>query len=75
MILSFIYLAGFPPTTVHDLTSLYTHALAPTTAPSPIVTPGPMNASAATHALASIIIGFSICSCCEDEILCEAVHK
>lgn len=43
-------LAGFPPTTVHGSTFLVTTDLAPTTAPSPIVTPIPTNASAAIQA-------------------------
>ncbi len=39
--------AGLPPTTVHGSTSLNTAALAPTTAPSPMVTPMLTKASAA----------------------------
>ena len=50
MILSFMYFARLPPTTVHGTTSLKTAALAPTTAPSPIVTPGPTKASAVPQA-------------------------
>ena len=50
-------LAGFPPTTFHGSTLRNTAALAPTTAPSPIVTPGPTNASAATQELSFNVIG------------------
>ena len=56
-----IYIAGLPPTTIHGSTSLKTAALAPTTAPSPMMIPGAIKASAATHTLSSMIIGFSIC--------------
>ena len=45
-----INFAGLPPTTVQGSTSLNTAARAPTTAPSPMVTPIPIKASAATHA-------------------------
>ena len=41
--------AGLPATTTPGGTSLTTTARAPITLPSPMVTPGPMNASAAIH--------------------------
>ena len=68
-----INFAGLPPTTVHGSTSLKTQPLAPTTAPSPTVTPGPTNASAATQALSSITIGFSICGCVGLVISCGVI--
>src|SRR5206468_6391613 len=49
--------AGLPATTVHRSTFRMATARAPTTAPSPIVTPGPTNASAQIHASGPIVIG------------------
>src|SRR5206468_7334469 len=49
--------AGLPITTLQGLTSFIATALAPTIAPSPIVTPGPTNASAQIHASGPIVIG------------------
>src|SRR6266496_2552102 len=48
--------AGFPITMLQGLTSFIATALAPTMAPSPIVTPGPTNASAQIHASEPIVI-------------------
>jgi hypothetical protein len=42
---------------LQGLTSFTATALAPTIAPSPIVTPGPTNASAQIHASEPIMIG------------------
>lgn len=67
--------AGLPPTTVHGSTFLKTQALAPTTAPSPIMTPMPINASAATQTLQRITIDFTISSCFGEQKLCEAAHR
>src|SRR5688500_6196323 len=50
-------LAGFPATMVQSGTSFIATAAAPTIAPSPTVTPGPINARAQTHESALSTIG------------------
>src|SRR2546430_850331 len=67
--------AGFPATTVHAATSRRTLDRAPTTAPSPTLTPGPINASAATHAPSPILIGLVTNGSCGCSISCEAVQR
>lgn len=69
MIRFLINLAGLPPTTVHDSTSLTTSDSAPTTAPSPIVTPFEIVALVAIQTLLPIIVGEVVISKCEEEIL------
>lgn len=56
--------AGFPATTVQGSTFLKTLERAPTTAPSPILTPGATNTSAATQAPAPIKIGAGVSGIC-----------
>lgn len=68
-------LAGLPPTTVHGSTSLKTEAVAPTTAPSPIVTPIQTNALAATQALFPITMGAVTSECLGSVISCDAVQR
>ena len=67
--------AGLPPTTVHGSTSLNTAALAPITAPSPIVTPIPTKASAATQANEFIVMGEVIKGFLPSVISCDAVQR
>lgn len=51
------FTAGFPATTTHGSTSLYTLERAKTTLPAPTVTPGPTKTSDVTHARPPIEIG------------------
>jgi hypothetical protein len=48
---------GFPAQTIQGGIGLVTTEHAPITAPSPMMTPGPRNASAATHACELIFTG------------------
>ena len=57
IVLFFITFAGLPPTTVQGSTFLYTDAVAPTTAASPISTPMPMKAREPTQAPLFKMIG------------------
>ena len=67
--------AGLPPTIVQASTSLNTAAQAPTTAPSPIVTPIPMYEFAATHALSDTTIGAVTSGRIRFVVSCPAVHR
>lgn len=78
MTLFLMNLAGLPPTTVHGSTSLKTAAQAPTTAPSPMVTPIEMNALVPIHdalhmSIGAIIRPQSLLFCID--VSCPAAHR
>jgi hypothetical protein len=58
MMRGFRGLHGFPAHTIHAGISFVTTEQAPITVPSPMDTPGPMNALLATHAPSPILMGF-----------------
>ena len=67
-------IAGLPATTVHGSTSFATVAVAATTAPAPIVTPGITAAFAAIQTFDPIVIGLFNVAITGEEVSCEAVQ-